>query len=405
MERLRNNMKKSSSSLLPLGLLNFFIYGTMVIFTAYFQLYLQDIGLDKLEIGSLMAIGPFVSLLAHPFWRYWSDREGNLKNTLLFIMIGLLIMIQLVFKVNTYHMLYFSMILLYFFQSPLLSQTNSLILGYVDGTEKKFRKYRFWGSLGWSFVALAAGPIIDSVGHNGLSLLFSIMLLMAIGSTLVLPKVKHATITPWLKTADISRTLHNRYFISFIIFGLLVAIPNSINTTFMPLFISDLGGSRLQVGGAIFVSTLFEVGVFWLLKRYLKHKITYLMACITLVSLLFALRWYLMALATTPKEIILIQVLHAVTFGGFFYVGTQLTALFLPRPSRSSGQAVFAFALSGVAAILAGFLGGWIFQNLGAIIMYKTGSILTLCGAAGFGAMWYRIHKNGYSPGMIHKEP
>lgn len=405
MERLQNNTKKSSSSLLPLGLLNFFIYGTMVIFAAFFQLYLQDIGLDKLEIGSLMAIGPIISLLAHPFWRYWSDREGNLRNTLLIIMIGLLITIHLVFRVNTFQMLYFSMILLYFFQSPLLSQTNCLILGYIEGTEQKFKVYRLWGSLGWTFVALAAGPIIDSVGHNGISLLFSVMLIMAIGSTLLLPSIKHTTSTPWLKITDIRRTLHNRYFIAFIIFGMFVAIPNAINSIFMPLFISDLGGSRLDVGGAIFLSTLFEAGAFTLLHRFLKQKITYLMGCITLVSLLFAFRWSLMSGATTPMQIILIQVLHSVTFGGFFYVGTRLTALFLPRPIRSSGQAVFAFALSGIAGVFAGFIGGWIFQNFGADIMYRTGMILTLCGVGGFGAMWYRIYKNGYTPNITHKEP
>lgn len=53
--------------LYSLKLYNFFLYGAMVIFSSFFPLYLQDIGMDKLEIGSLMAIGPFVSVFANPF--------------------------------------------------------------------------------------------------------------------------------------------------------------------------------------------------------------------------------------------------------------------------------------------------------------------------------------------------
>ncbi|RCX19168.1 PPP family 3-phenylpropionic acid transporter [Fontibacillus phaseoli] len=404
MARLRENTQFSSSSKLPLGLLNFFIYGTMVIFAAFFQLYLQDIGMDKMEIGSLMAIGPFISLLAHPFWRHLSDRGQNIRVVLLLMMTGLLVMGHLVFKANTYHMLYLSMVLLFFFQSPLLAQTNSLTLGYIGNNGRKFGTYRLWGSLGWTFIALTAGPIIDSVGQNGISLLFSITLMLATGSALLLPSINQSTNTPWISSTEIRHTLQNKYFLAFVIFGMLVSIPNSINGIFMPLFISDLGGSRFQVGGAVFLSTIFEVLAFVLLSRFLKRKMTYLMACLTFVSLLFALRWNLMAEATSPIQIILIQILHAVTFGGFFYVGTKLTALFLPRPLRSAGQAVYAFALSGMSGVIAGLLGGWIFQNFGPVIMYKMGVALALIGALGFGLMWRKIRKNGYSPVIPQKE-
>ncbi|MBA9085674.1 PPP family 3-phenylpropionic acid transporter [Fontibacillus solani] len=402
---LRDNTNHSSASLLPLGLLNFFIYGTMVIFAAFFQLYLKDIGMDKFEIGSLMAVGPLVSLLAHPFWRRLSDRGQNLRFILLIMMTGVLLMGHLVFKVDTFHMLYLSMILLFFFQSPLLSQNNSLILGYIENTDQKFGTYRLWGSFGWTLVALTAGPIIDSIGQHGISLLFSIMLMLGIGSALLLPPIQLTTNTPAIRFTDIVRTLQNKTFIAFVIFGVLVSIPNSINGIFMPLFISDLGGSRFQVGGAVFLSTIFEVLAFVLLERYLKKKMTYLMGCLTLVSLLFALRWELMSEASTPLQIIFIQVLHAVTFGGFFYVGTKLTALILPRPFRSSGQAVYTFALSGVSGIIAGFLGGWIFQSFGPVLLYKMGGSLTLLGAAGFGVMWYHIYKHENSAIEHHTEP
>lgn len=398
MARLQDKRRHSSFSLLPLGLLNFFIYGTMVIFAAFFQLYLQDIGMDKLEIGSLMAIGPLISLLAHPFWRYLGDQRQNPRAVLLTMMLGLLIMGHLMFKVNTFTMLYFTMILLYFFLSPLLSQSNTLILGYTAGTENQFGIYRIWGSLGWTFIALAAGPIIDSIGHHGISLLFSVTLMLAIGATLLLPSIRQSSQTPWLSGLELRRALQNKYLLAFVVFSMLVAIPNAMNSIFMPLFMTDLGGSKLAVGGAVFLSTVFELLAFILLDRFLKRKLSYLLACITIVSLLFAVRWDLMSEATHPIQILLIQLLHSVTFGGFFYVGTKLITLLLPRPLRSAGQAVYAFAASGLAGVIAGFWGGWLFQNFGSVVMYRSGVALTLIGALGFAAIWYQVRHHGYSP-------
>ncbi|GIO42098.1 MFS transporter [Paenibacillus apis] len=405
MAHLQDDTRYLSNSYLPLGVLNFFVYGTLVIFAAFFQLYLKEIGMNMLEIGSLMAIGPLVSLFAHPLWRYFSDRLRNVRLILLAMLIGLLIIGHLVFRANTFSMLYFTMLLLFFFQSPLLAQTNSLTLGMIENTDRRYGAFRLWGSLGWSFIALTAGPIIDAVGQNGTSVLFSLMLLLSVGSALLLPRSRMTTNTPWITGREIRLTLQNKYFLAFVGFGVLVSIPNAINGIFMPLFMNDLGGSKLEVGGAIFLSTLFEVVVFVLLRRYVKTKITYLMGCLTIVSLLFAIRWDLMGEATHPVQIIFIQVLHAVTFGGFFYVGTRLTGLFLPKPLRSAGQAVYTFALSGSAGVIAGLLGGWLFQNFGPVAMYKLGVIITLLGTIGFAFMWQILRVNGYTPAMAHTPP
>jgi len=354
--------------------------------------------MNKLEIGILISAGPLISLLAHPFWRLMSDRSHNIRVILLVMLIGLLTVGHLLFRVDTFQMLYIVVMLVFFFQSPLLSQSNSLTLGYVTDTNRKFETYRLWGSFGWAIAALAAGITIDATGKNGFSLLFSVMLILSISSTLLLPSSRYTADMPWISGKEFRHVLKNKYFVIFIVLGLFVAIPNSINALFMPLLISDLGGNRLSVGIAVFLSTLLEMAAFVLLNRYLKNKITYLIGTLTVVSILFALRWNLMADATHPAQIIIIQLLHAITFGGFFYVGTRSIALFLPSSSRAAGQAVYSFMLSGVTGIIAGLLGGFTFQDFGPVIMYQMGMMMTLFAAIGFGALWYHFHKNGYSP-------
>lgn len=102
--------------MVSLKLYNFFIYGAISIFAGFLQLYLQEIGMTKLEIGSLMAIGPFVSLFANPFWGFWSDKSRNIRIILMIMMGGTFVLAQGVFYAPTYTWIYVAMIFFYFFK-------------------------------------------------------------------------------------------------------------------------------------------------------------------------------------------------------------------------------------------------------------------------------------------------
>lgn len=375
----------------------FFIYGTMVIFTSFFQLYLQDIGMTQSEIGALMAIGPFVSLFANPFWGYLGDRMQNVRLVLLLMMTGTLLLVQIVFHLNDYVVMYIVMACFFFFQTPMFAQSSTLILNYIDGTPYKFGSFRLYGSLGWALTAVCAGPIIDYLGVPRIGNVFTMLLLVAIALMLLLPaQVKQPGGGAALNLTALKQIGSNLYFIGFIVLGVLVSIPNMMNSTFISLYVIELGGSKSMVGWAVFASSIFEAALFLLFDRFLKRKVSFMIGWLALVSLLFTLRWLLMAEAISPMQVIFIQLLHAVTFGGYFYVGTQLTMMFVPNAFRSSGQALYTMTWSGVSGVVAGFLGGWLFQNFGSEQMYLAGVALSLMGAIGFALMWLNIRRTDY---------
>lgn len=400
MYKVQENVTKPPT-LISLKAFNFLIYGTMVIFTSYFQLYLQDAGMNKLEIGTLMALGPFISLFANPFWTFWSDRMHNTKRNLLMMMAGTLLMTQFVFHADTFTTIYVAMMLFFFFQSPMFAQSNTLILGYIPDNPHRFASFRMWGSIGWAVIAVCAGLALDQIGISRLSFLFTGILILAIGAVLLLPPLRRTSETPPIRLQGFVQFATNRYFVAFILLGIVVSIPTVMNSTFMSLYITELGGSKTVVGLAVFLSSFLEIGVLMLFNRYMKRKISTLVGCLSLVSLLFALRWQLMANATHPMEIAIIQILHCITFGGFFFVGTQVVRLLVPAPFRASAQAVYTLTWSGVSGMVGSIAGGWLFQNFGGAAMYKIGLMLALIGAAGFGIMWYWIRVQSQSPSDV----
>lgn len=371
---------------------NFFVYGALSVYSTFFALYLQQIGWSTLEIGTLLAGGPVVSIIANPFWGYLSDRYRNIRLIILIMLTSATLIMQIVFLAKSYAVIYTAMLFFFFFQMPMFSQSNSLILNAIEGTKRNFGSFRLWGSMGWAVLAAVSGPIIGHIGIERLWILYTVMMALSITFAFALPRGE-VSVSPKSGKSNYRSIFGNRVFLMFLFLGLVLSIPNSMNQTFIGLYIVELGGRADMIGWAAFISSIFEIPVFLLLDRYLKRNVKTMMFCLIFVSLLFALRWLLMAGASSGAQIIAVQLLHCVTFGGFYYIGTQLTALLVPAEYRASGQGLYALVYGGLSGMAAGIIGGWLFQQLGAQSMYVFGAILAAVGVIGFSVIYFKMFK------------
>ncbi|MEC0246092.1 MFS transporter [Paenibacillus chitinolyticus] len=376
-----------------------FLYGAFSLLFTYVPLLFLEHGLTRFQIGMLMAGGPFVSILANPFWGYWSDRMQNVRRTLIILVICNLIVVQPVFHLHSFSWLYLVLLLYFFFQSPTFSQSNSLILSTIENTPYKFGTFRLWGSLGWAVAAVVAGPVLTAVGIEQLWWLYSGILMISLLFVFSIPQPKPAAAGDALPGGGFKQLLGNRPFVMLLLLGVLISVPNSINSTFVSIYLTDMGGSATWIGWAAFLSSVFEAPVFLLLDRYLKRDSRTMFVCLALVSLLFSIRWLLMMLVDSPMQLIFIQLLHCITYGGYYYIGTNLTGHLIPARMRASGQAAFALTWGGVSGIFAGFAGGWMYDTLGAGKMYGIGAGVSLIGMIGFLLIWRGMRQSSADRG------
>lgn len=350
----------------------------------YFPAYFQSIGVSSFFIGLIMAGGPFISILANPFWGYISDKLQNIKRIIMIMSFCSLLIVQFVFMFDQLSIMIAIMLVFFFFNNSIIPQSNSLIFNTIEGTTYKFGYFRMWGSLGWSIMVMLAGFTLDKIGIHNLSIVFSIILIVALISTIKLPQGRVEGTEKPEKGAYRRLILSNKIFLAFIFLGVLISVPNAINQTFSTLYILQLGGSEVHIGWNAFIMAAFEIPVFLLLDRYLKQEVKIMLRMIILVSFLFVLRWVLMSIAASPVQIVLIQILHSVTFGGYFYIGTTLTAKMIPLQFRASGQALFAITWGGLSGLIAGTTGGLMFDSLGPSTMYMITTCIALVGTIGF---------------------
>lgn len=88
-----------------------------------------------------------------------------------------------------------------------------------------------------------------------------------------------------------------------------------MNEAFLTISLKNLGAGEEVIGWALLASALSEIPVLFILGKY-GDKFKELPLLI-LASLMYALRFLLMALADHPGSIIAIQALHSLTFGVF----------------------------------------------------------------------------------------
>src|SRR5690625_7297122 len=90
--------KKNSLTSLKLLIFNFHATNTIII--SFLPLYLKYKGLNGTEIGWVLVIGPFASIISQPFWGYLSDKYKTIKKLLIVSILGMLIGSIIFFQVN-----------------------------------------------------------------------------------------------------------------------------------------------------------------------------------------------------------------------------------------------------------------------------------------------------------------
>ncbi|MCI3919195.1 MFS transporter [Paenibacillus sp. TRM 82003] len=370
-----------------LKLFMFFMFGPIALFSPYLPLYLKDRGFSPSEIGLLLTVGPIVALFSNPFWGYVGDRLQNMKLVLLLLMSGTLVASQILFHVTPYWLLLVAMMLYYFFNTAIMPINNSQVFQTIENTPLRFGSFRLWGSLGFALIVWVSGPIVEFLGIEQLGWVYGFFMVLAIALGLLLHRParkssrKPGGRPPVTFRQSLGVLLQGRFAL-FLGASVLVFIPNSINGLYLSLFIEEVGGSASSIGWSWFLAAVLEVPLFFLLDRLSKPTAASMINLLMVATGIFAVRWLLMSFATEPIHLILIQLLHAISFGFYFYTAAQLVEYLTERSMRASGQTMYALVQGAVAAAIAGSLGGYLYEVIGPHTLYALGAGLTLAGLA-----------------------
>lgn len=363
-------------SLLSLKMLLFSYHATHTIIISFLPLYLKYKDLSGTEIGWVLAIGPLASIFAQPFWGYMSDKYQTVKNILIICLIGLLTIGTLFFQMNSLIAILLMGAVFYFFTTPIAALGDSLAQRRADELQTPFGKIRMWGSIGFATSSLFIGNVLTKFGVQYMIWPYLLFGTFALIIVFRLQDVKVNTEPIQLK--DLNLLIKNKPFVTFLLLVTFITVSHRVNDSFMALYITQLGGSEGLVGLAWFIGVSSEAMVFafagfWF-RKY--HPLFF----VIIAGVLYTFRWFAFSVIGDSSHIIILQVLHGLSFGVFYLAAFNYVTRLIPKIVQATGHLVFFAVIFGVSGIIGSLGGGVIMDQFGGATLYFYNGCLALFG-------------------------
>lgn len=366
---------------------NFLFFALLSMFIPFLPLYFSEQGLNETQIGSIIGIGGFITLIAQPLWGMISDRTRTIRKVLLILVLCSTATGFLLYSTDRYALILLFVMLTYFFLMPVDPLTESLNFRVAESAGISYGSLRTYGALGYAVMSLAAGYLMTQFGSRSLGYTFAGLGVISLVVTYLMPDAPVSGKPVTMKS--LKNFLSNKETLLFLILVFISSIPARMNDTFLGLYIKDLGGKPDLLGLAWFLAAGSEILVFSLSFWWLRKNKE--LAIISFAGAFYFLRFFISAWIEDPNWLAYIQLLQLLTFPVFYTAAIQYLYNIVPVEWRATGQTVLALLFFGVSGILSSFAGGALYQAFGGRTMYLTISCMSFIGML-FGIVLYRMY-------------
>jgi PPP family 3-phenylpropionic acid transporter len=345
----------------------FFYYAAGASLVPFLALFYAQMGFSGSQIGLLSALPPVISLVASPFWTALADATQHHKRILLLTMLGAMFSALLILWSGSSTWLIPGIACFALFTAPIMPLMDNETLRQLGEQKQQYGKIRLWGAIGWGIAAPLMGFFIE---QQNLRLIFWVYTGLIFISLVISRTIKFSTVsTTVLFWSGIRTTLKNPHWILFLSMVFLGSMTLSTVSNFLFLYMDSQGISKGIMGFALTIATLSEVPILFLGSRLLQRFSAYRLM---LIALAFTgLRVFLLSFTGTPVTFLLIQFLHGMTFSLAWIAGVSFADEIAPAGLSATAQGIYAGIQLGVGTAVGAMLGGWLYQVVGPVIMYR----------------------------------
>ncbi len=357
-------------------------------FLPYWSLYLESLGFDASQIGELMALLVGTKIIAPNFWGWIADRSGRpmqvIRTTSLLATISFLGVFQ---DPGFFWMAGVTLVFGVFWNAA-LPQFEALTLAHLQADPHVYSRVRLWGSVGFVVTVLLAGRFFEDHAITGLPIVIAALLAGIWLASLVVPG-RPAAIAMSGPTPRLGAILRQPVVLAFLAVVCLVQVAHGPYYVFYSIYLKDHGYGNSEIGQLWSLGVISEIVLFMYMPALLKR---FSLRLILLVSVLSGvLRWVLTGYCIDqPLILVLVQLLHATTFGSTHIAAIHIVHQYFPRGSHGRGQALYSSMSFGLGGMAGSFASGETWDRFGPIAVYGAASLVCLLAFA-IVFRWIRI--------------
>jgi PPP family 3-phenylpropionic acid transporter len=369
----------------------FFYFAAAASLMPFLALYYEQVGLSGRQIGLLAGMLPLISLVSASFWGGLADATQRHRRLLRLAMGGTLIAVLALSLTSAFYLLIVVVVVYAVVSAPILPLVDSTVVAMLGKRRREYGKQRLWGAVGWGLSAPVAGVLID---RTGLDWAFYGYLVLMCGGFVVstrLPVSRASIGTRFWR--GLRSLVTNRQWIIFLVTILIGFVGLSIAISFLFLYMNSLGASKTLMGVSLTVATVSELPVWFFSSRLLERWGT--RGVLTLSLLACAIQGFAYSLIRNPWLVLPIQLLHGPAFSAMWAAGVSYASEMAPEGMGATAQGLFQGVAMGLRSALGAFLGGVLYDGVGAVMMFRWGGVSALVGLTFFVLAGKRRHQGG----------
>jgi len=354
----------------------YFVYfGILGVFLPFFNLYCYHIGFTGFEIGAISALKTLTTALFPLMWGKISDRF-NARKPVFVLCTFVSTMVWALFLLTTDFSAMFLIMALYgLFHAPLIAFLESFSMDILGRVKAEYGRLRMWGSISFILTVLVVGHFLDRTGVNIIILIILAGSMIQSALSLSLPGSVQKPGRQSVKNIHGFLTLKMALFLSA---AFLMLVSHGTYYGFFSIHMERLGFSRSFIGIAWALASIAEIVIMFFSTRIFRMFSPERVLVASFV--ITAIRWLIMSKAESGVAVLLAQLFHAFSYGAFHVASILYIDANTPDENKTFGQSVNNAVTYGFGIMVGFFVNGWLFERLGAGLLFTISACLAAAG-------------------------
>ncbi|GAP07599.1 MAG TPA: MFS transporter [Anaerolinea thermolimosa] len=355
----------------------FLFYGAWAAFIPFLPLYYQSLGYKGGQIGLLTSLVPLITLVGAPVWGGLADATHHHRRVLLGAMLGAMAAAGVILGARSLGWLALGIGAYAFFNAPIVPLVDHSVLSMLGERRNEYGRIRLWGAVGWGLSGPLAGWLAGNYGASapfGLYLLVMGLAWLMTAGLNVSPGVGSGNY--W---KDARLLLRERRWWFFLLVVFFAGVAGSTVNNYLFLYMAELNAQQTLMGLALAAATVSEVPALFFSSKLVKRLGARGVVLMALGA--YIVRLLLYSVIQAPWQVLLVQLLHGLTFASLWAAGVAYAHELAPRGLGATAQGVFNATLMGLGAITGALTGGFLLERLGGAGMFRVVALAVLIGA------------------------
>lgn len=357
----------AQDSMIPAKAFYFLYYGAAGSLIPFLVLYYEQLGLTGRQIGTLTGLTPLVTLFSAPLWGGAADASKRHGLVLTLAIGGALTIVMLLSTITTFVWLIPTLVAYAFFSAPIMPLVDNAVMGSLGERKHEYGKQRLWGAVGWGVAAPLVGGLSERTGFNWNFYSYVALMFLALLVGRWLPVQRVSLKQPFWKSLHI--LLRQRKLLLFLGTVFVGGAGLGLVSTYLFLFLEELGASKTLMGLSLTMATISELPVLFFAGRLMTRWSARGLLAFSLLA--FVVRAFSYSVMGALWVVLLIQLLHGPSFSAMWMAGVAYADRLAPAGIGATAQSLFASVMIGLGSAAGSFFGGIFYDRLGAVALFR----------------------------------